>query len=117
MSFFVSKDIQERLDEETLSSQSLKEKDKSNDYCQLCLEHGETLCYYKIKKFNFLKLNHVDITVESDAKFLANLLSNRYKIIKIEASDHNIPVVSYSIKTGEINVNGCYDLVISCLTE
>ena len=60
MSFFVSKDIEERLDEETLSEQTEDHKNTS-EYCQLCVNNNETLCYYRIKKIDFFEDKKVDL--------------------------------------------------------
>ena len=119
MSFFVSKDIEARLDEETLETQSksgIKDA-QSSGYCLLCVDNNETLCYYNIKKFNFLNKNRLDVVIDADVKLLAEILSSGYEIIKISMADLDVKVIESSVRSGEINRNGAYDLVISCLTE
>ena len=117
MSFFVSKDIEARLDEKTLNSQAKSPQSAEEDYCQLCIDNNETLCYYKIKKFYFLDKNKIELVIESSAKVLAGILSAEYRILKISLPENEIRIVKSAVKSGEINRNGSYDLVISCLTE
>lgn len=119
MSFFVSKDIEARLDEETLETQSKPNRKsiQSYDYCLLCVDNNEALCYYNIKKFNFLNKNRLEVVIDADVKLLASIFSSDYKIIKISMADLDVKVVEHAVKSGEINRNGAYDLVISCLTE
>lgn len=123
MSFFVSKDIESILDEETLRNQSGKEVEVSegSEFCQLVIGKEANLSFFKIKKIKFIKSHEskkvAEVNFSCKAKLIGSIISNKAIASEILLGNHSMKIASGDILSIESSGIGEYSVVINCLLE
>jgi hypothetical protein len=120
LSFFVSKNIESILDEETLRNQSGKEETaEASEFCQLVIDKEENSSFFKIKKIKFLKSPEskkvVEVNFNCRARLVGSIVSNKAIASEMLLGSHSVKIASGDILSIESSGIGEYSVVISCL--
>lgn len=123
MSFFVSKNIEGILDEETLRNQSDQEGKSTTDteFCKLAIVKEDDTSFFKIKKVKFLKKHKtrkvMEISFNCKAKLIGSVISNSALVSNVVFGNYSVKIVSADILSIESSGIGEYSVVINCLSE